>query len=101
MKFNQIGKESGDCTAPYSVEDFNAKTVGEFINEILKEQPHEWGYIGIKNGLSDFCVFGSPKCEYRYGKLIYEFPNEWLNRTIESVTSSGGWSRMDYLITVK
>ena len=45
MKFTQLAFESGDCTAPYFVTDYKAKTVGEFIQEVLKERSSEWGYI--------------------------------------------------------
>lgn len=28
-------------------------------------------------------------------------PQEYLNREIKEVTSSGGWTRMDYILTLK
>lgn len=98
MKFTQLRPAAGDCTAPYSVTNYKAKKVGELIQEILKEKPKEWGYIGIKDGCS---IFGNPECEYRYGKLLNTMPGDILEAEIEKVSSSGGWSRMDYLITIK
>ena len=100
MKFKSSGATSGDCTTPYDVFDYKANTIEEFIKEVINEFPDEWGYIGIKNG-DGFGVFGNPCCEYRYGKLLSGMKYEYLNREIESITSRGGWSRMDYLIKVK
>lgn len=97
MKFTQLKPEGGDCTAPYSVSEIKAKTVGELIEEILTENPNEWGYIGIKSVKS---IFGNPKCEYSYGKLLYSLPEDVLSKQLISVSASGGWSRMDYLITI-
>lgn len=36
-----------------------------------------------------------------YGKLLSAMPQEYLNREIKEVTSSGGWTRMDYILTLK
>lgn len=37
MKFTAIGRTRGDETTPYAVTEYKAKTVGEFINEVLTE----------------------------------------------------------------
>lgn len=89
----------GDCTNNYDVQLDKNYTVGEFVETVLKEEPKEWGYIGIyKKGE----IFGDPVCEYRYGKLITKpLPEEFLRRDIKEVKASGGWSRMDYTIKVK
>lgn len=98
MQFTKLHPEAGDCTAPYSVTNYKATTVGELIQEIIKENPREWGYIGIKDGQS---IFGNPNCEYNYGQLSNYMPDDVLSAEIETVAASGGWSRMDYLITIK
>lgn len=95
------GMERGDCTASYSVtlhkKDY---TVREFIEDILKEREDEWGYIGI-HGKEFISVFGYPSCQYSYGKLTTEtLPESFLNRKIQYVSANGGWTRMDYLITL-
>lgn len=95
MKFTSIGQTSGDETTPYFVEDYKATTIGEFINEVLNEFPDEWGYFSFNGSF----VANPNRCEYRYGKLITNFPNaDILNEPIYYITSRGGWSRMDYEI---
>ena len=95
MKFTQNGRTSGDETTPYIVTDYKAKTVREFIDEVITNT-NEWGYIAVKK--SGFGFITSPKCEYRYGKLLSELPTELLDLEIRKIESCGGWSRMDYLI---
>ena len=72
-------------------------SVGEFIDSVLKR--NEWGYIGIKNHRH---IFGSPNCKYRRDKIVNtEFTEEYLYRKVATVSASGGWSRMDYILTLK
>lgn len=98
MLFTQIGKEAGDCTAPYSVTDYKALTVEDFITEVLTERPKEWGYISVDK---PFYVT-EETCEYRHGGCLYNrIPQEILAKRIKSVEASGGWSRMDYVINTK
>ncbi len=89
MKFHSTGPTRGDCTAPYEVTDCKAKTVGEFIAEVLKEQADEWGYISVD---------GLRICEYKYGALLAMPKEMYLNREITKISAEGGWSRMDYSI---
>ncbi len=96
MKFTQLAFESGDCTAPYFVTDYKAKTVGEFIQEVLKERSNEWGYISVGRHFYQSNIIGV--CEYRYGKLLTEMPQDVLDIEIKTIDASGGWSRMDYTI---
>ena len=96
MKFFPItisGLIGGDETRPYHVTDFRAKTIVEFINEVLETMPKEWGYFRVKGSI--FLV------EYRYGEMLSDIPDEWEYREIDKVESSGGWSRMDYTIYPK
>jgi len=95
MRFTQIGRTAGDETSPYKVTDYEAKTVGEFIQEVLKERPGEWGYISVNR---HFYQDGSTSCEYKHGVLLNELPKEMLGIKINEVSASGGWSRMDYTI---
>ena len=91
MRFIQTHATGSDETAPFDIMDYKAKTVGEFIDEVLKERPNEWGY---------FDVYGFGRCEYRSGKLLSELSDDKLRYRIKSVKAAGGWSRMDYRITV-
>lgn len=101
------GKERGDCTAPYEVELDKEYTVLEFIQTVLSNNPNEWGYIGIKSNDKDGIIFGKPKCEYSYGKILGGIETlpllflEFLNDKVLSVSADGGWSRMDYLLEVQ
>lgn len=97
FKFTQIGKTSGDETTPYMVSLNKECSVGEFIDSVLKR--NEWGYIGIKNHRH---IFGSPNCKYRRDKIVNtEFTEKYLYRKVATVSASGGWSRMDYILTLK
>ena len=97
FKFTQTGKTSGDETTPYMVSLNKECSVSEFIDSVLKR--NEWGYIGIR---SHRHIFGFPNCEYRRGKIVStNFTEESLSRKVATVSASGGWSRMDYILTLK
>jgi hypothetical protein len=93
----QVTNIARDGTCGYVVELEKQYTVQEFIETILSQCTNEWGYVGIK------CppyVFGNPRLEYKYGKITTKpFNDDVLDKTIEKVTASGGWTRMDYIIT--
>ena len=101
MRFTKIGPTGGDETAPYTVTDYRAKTIVEFVNEVLEQNPKEWGYIEVKDEPAGDGFHWNTRIEYRYGQLLNEIPDTWQYREIGSVTAAGGWSRMDYLITPK
>jgi hypothetical protein len=95
MRFIQTHSMGSDCTAPYDVKDYKAKTVREFIQEMLKERPNEWGKIQVKK------MFGGGFCTYRNGRLLSDLRPEFLDLEIHEVKSAGGWGCMDYLIFTK
>ena len=96
MKFTQIGKTMGDETTPYEVTGQKSRTVREFIEEVLEEKPNEWGYISVGGHFFQPRKKGS--CEYRYGRLLSEMPEELLDVEIREILAFGGWTRMDYTI---
>jgi hypothetical protein len=99
MKFTKVGRTMGDETTPYEVTEYRAKTIVEFINEVL-ENEKECGYIEVKDeksGPFHWCT----RIEYRYGELLNEIPDAWQYRCPELIEACGGWSRMDYFITPK
>lgn len=98
MRFVKFGDTLGDETSTYKVVEYNAKTVVEFINEVLEENPHEWGYFERQ---FDNFPYQSGHLEYSEGELLNEVPDEWQYKSIESIMAVGGWSRMDYLIRFK
>ena len=95
MTFTEIGKTAGDDTTPYKITDYKAKTVGEFVEEVLTERPNEWGYISVNK---HFYQSGNTSCEYADGLLKTELPKEVLDIEIKEIMACGGWSRMDYTI---
>ena len=97
FKLEQIGNMHTDETADFKVVLDKQYTVSNFIDTVLKNTS-DWGYIGVKSPNS---LFGNPSCEYRYGKLLSVIPQEYFNREIDGVTSSGGWTRMEYILTLK
>ena len=96
MYFTQIGKPMSDETTPYKVTGQKARTVREFINEVLEEKPNEWGYISVGKHFYQSGAIGV--CEYRYGKLVTEMPANALDVEIKEILAYGGWTRMDYTI---
>lgn len=97
LLLKQSGPERDDATAPYDVIFKGQMTVRQFIDYVVNLK--EWGYIGIYNPAVD-PFFGDPKCEYRYARLIGELPNEIMDCIITKASASGGWSRMDYILTI-
>lgn len=95
MKLEQISQTRGDCTATYSVTDYTSTTVGEFINEVLTERPSEWGDIQDNHH--------HQIAEYKYGKIasINVTAEPLMNKRIIKIVGNGGWSCMDYIITIE
>jgi hypothetical protein len=98
MDFTQTSRVRGDETASYAVSNYKAKTVREFVDEVILNE-REWGYIKVVvKGVS---WLSYPECEYRWGKLLSTLPAQYLDKEITNVEGDGGWSRMDYYISVK
>ena len=98
MKFTRTSRIRGDECASYAVTEYKAKTVREFVNEVL-QNTKEWGYIKVVvEGIS---WLEYPECEYRYGNFLSTLPAEYLDKEITKVDGDGGWSRMDYYVSVK
>ena len=90
----QATPTGGDCTAGYDVKFSNEYTVRELIEEVLKTHPGEWGYFQLKNV--------GVRTEYRYGRLVKQkFADVLLDSKIVKAYASGGWSRMDYYLTIE
>lgn len=99
FKLVQTHAAGGDACAPYKVELDSPYTVGEFIKEAMNKRSNEWGKLALRRSGSDyFDTFFS--IDYRYGVLAAPIPQEIANLRIESATSYGGWSAMDYNIIV-
>lgn len=70
-------------------------TVAEFLEELFDRHPHDWGYISV-NAYSGHIE----RVKYDCGKLESPLSVPINESTIERATASGGYSRMDYHITV-
>lgn len=93
MSFRLVQTHSpgGDECAPYDVILDKRYIVKEFINEVLAREPNEWGCFSIGG------YFGQ-RVNYSRGKLKESLPEEISSLEIATVSASGGWSRMDYII---
>lgn len=96
----QTHPAGGDACAPYDVQFDNPYTVGAFVNEVLKKYSNEWGDFRLRRKeCGYFDTFFA--LEYKYGELLDILPTHIANLTIESATSYGGWSAMDYNLIIK
>lgn len=75
-------------------------TVREFINWVILKKYEYLGFIGIKDKNST-SPYGNPYCSYNKGKQETDLPDEIMCQKIVSVNARGGWSRMDFLITLQ
>ena len=99
MNFKATTKLRGDETRGYDVTDYKATTVGEFVGEVLSGNgKKEWGDFRISKENGDWTDYH--KYEYKRGELLETIPYDVFKCRIKNVTGDGGWSRMDYFITV-
>lgn len=97
MKQIRIGDWRGDETAPFSIEDYQAQTAADFVNEVLKAEPRGWGRFRVSE---DGRCRRTGGIEYRHGELLSPVPERWKNLRIAKVKGDGGWSCMDYYIFI-
>lgn len=92
IKFVQTHNIGSDCTAPFDI-DTDCKTVGEFVDEVLRKYTNEWGTFKIE-GM--YCYY-----DYKKGKLIDEIQQDVRKLQINEIKAAGGYSNMNYKIKVK
>lgn len=96
----QTTPTGGDCTAGYNVNFDKEYTLQEFIDAVLTNKG-EWGYIKVAKRC---CIWYDYPCiGYRYGKITGKpnIPETVYGYKVKSVTASGGWSRMDFIVTLE
>ena len=98
IKFKQVSKVYGDCTADYEVVLDKQYTVREFVSYVLS-QKGEWGTIQIYD--PDKSWLDYDRYEYRYGNLNNYIPNEIMEKKIAFINSRGGWTAMDYVLKLE
>lgn len=91
----------GDCTAGYRVIFDKAYTLQEFIDAILTNNKREWG--GIKIARRNCAWYDYPTIGYRHGEITNEpnLPEKVYGYKVKSASASGGWSNMDYIVTLE
>lgn len=106
LKFIQTHEASRDCTAPYDVVLDKPYTISEFIEEILKAHPNEWGKFYVRRKGSGW-LDRMAEIEYRYGKMENrdrekaEIPDEFASLPILEIKARGGWTNMDYDLIIE
>ena len=91
-KLKATGETYPDCTAHYEVILDKEYTVKEFLEELL-QNGKEWGIVSVNSFLF---------LKYRYKEYEIEVDStSYDNLIIDSITSIGGYSRMDYFIKTK
>lgn len=106
LRFVQTSDERGDCTASYVVEiKTQDMTVKEFLDIILKEMSSDWGEIKFYS--NDLLRYYDVILIYKHGEIltapaIYEqLINGIEEKKIIGITADGGWTRMDYVVTLE
>lgn len=97
----QCTPTAGDCTAGYRVDLDKEYTLQEFIDVILTNKKDEWGMIRIvKRNCPWYCC---PSIGYRYGNITNtpNIPKKFFDYKVKSVTARGGWTAMDYIVTLE
>lgn len=101
FSLKRTSKIHSDESAFYDVILKHKMTLSEFIDAVL-ENTGEWGHIGLE---FKGTIFGYPCCDYRYGSLTEggkaTFTENQLDSTVKYVKSNGGWTNMNYLITLE
>lgn len=94
LDFEQRGGMRGDGCSTYEVKLSRTCTLQELIDYILLTYRRDWGYLRIKGNLF-------PCFEYRYGQQISIALTEAdLQRKVAEISADGGWSRMDYCVSL-
>lgn len=96
------GEVRGDCISHNRYRLQKSTTVRELCDYIISTR--EWGYIGIRSNIIT-SIFGDPHIEYGNGRyetpLESRFSQEELDSYVEIIDWDGGWSRGDWLLTLK
>lgn len=73
-------------------------TVGEFIEHLFRTRNSEWGFIIVRDYARMTEIY--KKVGFQYGHLIDDLPDAIGSMTVKLANASGGWSRMEYILSV-
>lgn len=92
VSWKQVGEMSGDCTCSYDIGLKPNTTLKEFVDYVLSKKS-ERGYLRL---------FGTCSVEYRGGEIIGDnLLLPFYDRKIKKAKGNGGYSCMDYFITLE
>lgn len=85
----------------YRVDLDKEYTLQEFVDAILTNKKDEWGVIRIPK--RNFAWYRFPCISYRYGNITNKtnIPEKVFGYNVKSVTASGGWTAMDYIVNLE
>lgn len=93
LDFEQQGSMRGDGCITYSVKPSRTCTLQELIDYILTYRS-TWGNLRIKGDL--FSSF-----EYKRGRQVRSSLTEAdLQRKVAEISANGGWSNMDFFVSL-
>ena len=95
IKLTQIGGPYGDACSRYSFTTTKEHfTIQDLIGAARRNTP-EWGYVRVNCGCDRF------ELEYSHGQIISNnIPESLYDKEFTEGTAYGGWSRMDYEVTI-
>ena len=101
FEFKCTGGPYGDCTSSYDIIlKKTPVTVRELIEDVVADE-REWGEISIVSDITHW-LDNSCALEYRWGKVIIDnIPEVIKDKEIIQCKANGGWSAMNYWLTVK
>lgn len=89
------------CTVEYRVWLDKEYTLQEFVDAILTNKKDERGKISIVKRNSPWNRY--PYIEYQDGNITNKsnIPEKVFGYKVKSVTASGGWTAMDYIVNLE
>lgn len=109
LTLTSLGEIGGDCTGPMYFKLARECTVRELCDYIITNK-EEWGCIRIQTQHPGFDLsrtkseieyFHGEYTNYHRQKILFDLVDEVANAIVTKVDAHGGWSNVDYILTVK
>ena len=100
IRFTPIGEPDKDAMCRFKVLIPEGTKVKDIIDFALTQD--EWGTIEVRHGdITDVLDYERKTIDAKKGTIKYDqITDEVKGMKVKTITSYGGWSRMDYKITV-
>lgn len=97
----QYTPTNGDCMAGYIVTLDKEYTLQQFVDAVLTNKKDDWGEIKIAKRNTPWYRY--PCIGYQRGNIIGEanIPEKVFGYKVKSVIANGGWTLMDYIISLE